>query len=259
MDGNGSGAPPTKVIYIGHASVIMEFGSEILVADPVFSDRIARMFTRRLARLNFDRGTIKSLAGVLISHAHHDHLDYRSLREFGREIPIAVPWGVSRLLRRRGYKDIRELRSWEETTLGALTVTAVPARHFGGRLPLPYGSGYQGYVARGSKCIYFAGDTGFDAALFREIGRRFAIDVAVLPIAGYVFPWYTPHHMTAEDAVEAFRLLEAKRMVPMHFETFSASFEPLGEPRRRLAAAIEKEKLDDVITVLESGQHVVVD
>jgi L-ascorbate metabolism protein UlaG (beta-lactamase superfamily) len=243
----------TKVTYLGHASLLFESGGETIVTDPVFSDRIGRFFTKRTSPSVFRPEDLGGVVGVLVSHAHHDHLDYLSLRRVGRTRPIVVPWGLTAPMRWRGFTDVRVIRPWEELSFGGWRVTAVPSRHFGGRLPLIYTSGHQGYVLSGPSCIYFAGDTGLNESMFREIGRRFPLDLAVLPIAGAVFPWFRRNHMNAEDALLAFRTLGAKRMLPMHFETFPASFEPAGEPRRRLLEEASRLGVSERVTILPEG------
>jgi len=243
----------TKVTYLGHASLLFEFGGETIVTDPVFSDRIGRYFTKRTSRSVFRPEDLREVVGVLVSHAHHDHLDYRSLKRVGRTHPIVVPWGLPAPMRWRGFTDVRVTRPWEELALGGWRVTAVPSRHFGGRLPLIYTSGHQGYVLSGPSCIYFAGDTGLNESMFREIGRRFVLDLAILPIAGAVFPWFRRNHMNAADALLAFRALGAQRMLPMHFETFPASFEPVGDPRRRLLEEADRLGVSERVTILSEG------
>jgi L-ascorbate metabolism protein UlaG (beta-lactamase superfamily) len=156
-------------------------------------------------------------------------------------------------MRLRGFHDARVLRPWEELSLGRWRITAVPSRHFGGRLPFLFTSGYQGYVVSGPSCIYFAGDTGFHEPLFREIGQRFPIDLAVLPISGAVFPSYRRNHMNAHEALLAFRALGAKRMLPMHYDTFPVSFEPTGLARQQLIEESARLGTDATISILPHG------
>jgi L-ascorbate metabolism protein UlaG (beta-lactamase superfamily) len=243
----------TQVTYLGHASFLIESGGETVVTDPVFSDRIGRFFTKRSSPSVFRPEELRGKVEVLVSHAHHDHLDYRSLERVGRTHPVVVPWGLAAPLRWRGFSDVRVLRTWEQLNFGAWNVTAVPSRHFGGRLPFVYTSGHQGYVLSGRSCVYFAGDTGFNDSMFREIGRRFSLDLAILPIAGAVFPWFRRNHMNADDALRAFRSLGAPRMVPMHFETFPASFEAADAPRRRLVEGARQQGVGDRVTILPEG------
>jgi L-ascorbate metabolism protein UlaG (beta-lactamase superfamily) len=252
----GSGSPEaggTRVTYFGHATILVESSAGAILTDPVFADRIGRFFTKRTAPSTVRPESLPPVAGVLISHPHHDHLDYPSLNRVRPRPPIVVPWGVSVPMRMRGYDDVRILRPWESTTLGGWQVVAVPSRHFGGRLPLVGTSGHVGFVLSGPSCIYFAGDTGLDEPLFREIGRRFPLDLAALPIAGAVFPWFRPNHMNAADALRAFQCLGAQEMLPMHYATFPASFEPAGEPLRSLVEESAQLGVSDRVRILRDG------
>jgi L-ascorbate metabolism protein UlaG (beta-lactamase superfamily) len=244
---------PTTVTYLGHATLLIESGGETIVTDPVFGDRIGRFFTKRRSALALRPEDLRGVSGVLISHAHHDHLDYPSLRRLGRHLTIVVPWGMAVPLRWRGFAAVRTVRPWEEVLLGRWRITAVPSRHFGGRLPWLYSSGHVGYVLTGPRCIYFAGDTGLDVALFREIGRRFDLDLAILPIAGAVFPWFRRNHMNAMDALHALRALRADRMLPMHYGTFPVSFEAAEEPERRLQEETQRASLTERVVVVPPG------
>jgi L-ascorbate metabolism protein UlaG (beta-lactamase superfamily) len=264
---NGPAPPPggsdrpvgVRITYLGHASLLFETGGETVVTDPVFSNRIGGFFTKRSSPSQFRPEELRGLVGILISHGHHDHLDYRSLKRLGRDRPVLVPWGLSVSLRQRGFEDVRVVRSGDSLALGGWRVAAVPSRHFGGRLPFVYTSGHLGFVLTGPRCIYFAGDTGLDVAMFREIGRQFPIDLAVLPIAGAVFPWFRRNHMNATDALDAFHLLGAGRMLPMHFETFPASFEPATAPRQLLLEEADRRGVRDRVTILAQGASLVLE
>ncbi|MFI5415480.1 MAG: MBL fold metallo-hydrolase, partial [Candidatus Lutacidiplasmatales archaeon] len=198
--------------------------------------------------------TLPPISAILISHPHHDHLDYPSLRRLQQTPPVVVPWGLGAPMRWRGYSDVRVIRPWESTRIGGWDITAVPSRHFGGRLPLVGTTGHLGFVVSGPACIYFAGDTGFDAQLFREIGRRFAVDLAILPIAGAVFPSYRRNHMNSEDALRALPLLGAHQMLPMHYATFPASLESAHAPLQRLVQETGRLGWTERVRILREGE-----
>ena len=83
--------------------------------------------------------------------------------------------------------------------------------------------------------VYHAGDTAwFDG--FSEIGERFPdLLAAILPIGGYRPAWFMEHHhLNPEQAGEAFRLLGARHLIPMHWGALQLTDEPLAEPAERL-------------------------
>jgi L-ascorbate metabolism protein UlaG (beta-lactamase superfamily) len=256
---SGPGSPvrsagSTVVTYFGHATILIQSGGEAILTDPVFCNRIGRFFTKRATPCEFHPETLPRLSAVLISHPHHDPLDFPSLKRLQQTPPLVVPWGLGTTMRWRGFPDVRVTRPWESTRVGAWTVTAVPSRHFGGRLPLVGTSAHLGFVLSGPTCIYFAGDTGFHELLFREIARRFPIDLAILPIAGAVFPWYRRNHMNAEDALKALPILGAEQMLPMHYGTFPASFEAADEPLKQLVRETQRRGWTERIRILRDGE-----
>ncbi len=140
------------------------------------------------------------------------------------------------------------LKWWEATTINGIKLTSVPAHHFSIRPPFHYAKDYMGFV-ESEKCVYFAGDSGLDG-FFSEIGSKFDIDVALLPIAAYDPPSYRANHMSPEDALEAFVALRAKRMVPIHWGSFNLSHEPFDEPIARLKAESRKMGAEERVMII---------
>jgi L-ascorbate metabolism protein UlaG (beta-lactamase superfamily) len=102
---------------------------------------------------------------------------------------------------------------------------------------------FTGYVIEyhGLK-VYFGGDTAYDQRLFVEAGARFpGLDLALLPI-GPIEPrdFMRRTHMDPRESLQAFFDLGAKRMVPIHYETFINSTDDPGDALRELAAATKK-------------------
>ena len=59
--------------------------------------------------------------------------------------------------------------------------------------------------------------------------------------------------MNPEEALDAFHMLGAKTMIPMHFATFPLGSEPLDEPSQRLIDEVEKRGLDGNVRSLKEG------
>lgn len=103
--------------------------------------------------------------------------------------------------------------------------------------------------------IYFAGDSGYFKG-FSEIGRRFDIDVALMPIGAYEPEWFMgPQHVTPEEALQAFEDTGAKWFVPMHYGAFKLADDTPREALERLEAERCRRKLEENrIIVLPHGE-----
>jgi L-ascorbate metabolism protein UlaG (beta-lactamase superfamily) len=121
---------------------------------------------------------------------------------------------------------VREVRPGTEVEVGGLRVTATPAAHPPRRRPLGPAAEPVGYVVRGSRSVYFAGDTDLFAAMGELQG---AVDLALLPIWG----WGSrlgPGHLDPQRAAAAAATINPAVAIPIHWSTFA-----LGRPARRAA------------------------
>lgn len=220
----GEGAPVDRIVFLGHATVLIELDGVRLLTDPVLGGRVAHL--RRHVPQPRD-SAIAGVDAVLISHLHYDHLDLASLRRLGRAMPLLVPAGASGWLRRRDFANVTEMHAGEAHRVGPLSVGAVTAEHDGQRFPGGPRAETLGYLVRGARSVYFAGDT----ALFEGMSA-FApnLDVALLPVAGWG-PTLGPGHMDPLQAARASALLRPRLAIPIHWGTFA----PIALRRRERA------------------------
>lgn len=106
-----------------------------------------------------------------------------------------------------------------------------------------------------SPTVYFAGDSGYFRG-FKEIGDRFEIDVALMPIGAYEPEWFMgPQHVTPEEALQAFEDVGAKWFVPMHYGAFKLADDTPREALDRLEAERLRRGLDeDRVILLPHGE-----
>jgi L-ascorbate metabolism protein UlaG (beta-lactamase superfamily) len=197
------------------------------------------------------RAAFARVDGVLISHSHFDHLDLPSLARLERSVRVVVPRGAGILVRRRGFGDVVEVEEGDELELGTLRVRAVPADHDAARRPLGVRAQPVGYVVRGSRSVYFAGDTD----LFAGMDELRPVDVAVLPVAGWG-PTLPPGHLNPRSAAEALVLLRPALAVPVHWGTYRTPLAPPPDdaaPQAFVRAAAELAP-DVEVRVLQIGQ-----
>jgi L-ascorbate metabolism protein UlaG (beta-lactamase superfamily) len=201
-----------RIAWLGHSTVLIELGGLRLITDPLLRSRVFH-----LRRHGPRPSPPESIEAVLISHLHYDHLDLPSLRLLEPRPRLVCPRGAGALLARAGFTDLYELLPGESVTLGAVRVEATPAKHGGSRGPRGPVVVPLGFVVRGERSVYFAGDTD----LFDEMADIGPVDLALLPVAGYS-PKLGPGHLDAARAAEAAALLQARLAVPIHWGTFRA-------------------------------------
>jgi L-ascorbate metabolism protein UlaG (beta-lactamase superfamily) len=247
------------VTFIGHSGFFIQIGGQNLVIDPNYAKWI--FVLKRLRRPGVRVRDLPAIDMVLVSHAHFDHLHRPSLRSIvrhtqrltGRAPILVVPEHVTDLVSDLGFRQIIEMKWWQEFQYHGLTITHTPARHWGARIIRDIHRGFGGYVVKSSKhSFYHSGDTAyFDG--FSEIGRRLRPELALLPIGAYNPPSFRNVHTNPEDAVQAFRDMNARWMVPMHYGTFRLSHEPMDEPLQFLEREAEKHGVLDRVLVLREG------
>lgn len=241
--------------WIGHASFLLQAEGLNVLIDPNWSNWIKGIKRMRSPGVALD--ALPGIDLVLITHAHFDHLDRRTLRGVAANQPVVVPFEVGDLVHDLGFRIVQELQYWETYECGPLRVTLTPCRHWGARLLHDSHRGFGGFIIEvGGRVIYHCGDTAYFEG-FEEIGRRFPVDVALLPIGAYDPPSLRAVHMNPEEALDAFLALKAKVMVPMHYGTFRLSYEPLDEPPRRLLAAASDRQMEEHIVWMQEGKPTV--
>ncbi len=202
--------------FYGHACFLIDTGKEKLLFDPFLTGNGSASIRAEDAACDY----------ILLSHAHGDH--------FGDADAIAARTGAAVI----AIPEVLGL-------FADAPKTAYPM-NLGGGIDLPFGrvtmvpalhsSGVAGGVACGfliqfadGVTVYYSGDTAFFGDM-ELIGRKAPIDYAVLPIGDN----YT---MGPEDAAEAAKLLGAKRVIPIHYNTWPVIAQ---DPARFAALAEEK-------------------
>jgi L-ascorbate metabolism protein UlaG (beta-lactamase superfamily) len=202
------------VTWAGHATALIELDGVRILTDPVLVDRIGPL--RRIAA-PVAADLSARIDAVLLSHLHADHTDLRSLRMIGTGTRVLAPRGAAAWLARRGFDNVEELTVGEATSVGQVEVSATPALHGGRRRPGGARADPIGFVVRGARSVYFAGDTD----LFEEMSQLAgSIDLALLPVWGWG-PALGPGHLDPDRAVTAALRLAPRVAVPIHWGTFA--------------------------------------
>lgn len=239
------------ITWIGHASFLIQTSAGNVLVDPIWGNWLKGI--KRMRHAGVEPAALPPIDLVLVTHAHFDHLDRRSLRGVAAGQPVVVPFEVGNLVHDLGFGLVQELHYWETFVLGPIRVTLTPCHHWGARMLHDSHRGFGGFILEvDGRVVYHCGDTAYFEG-FTEIGRRYPIDVALLPIGAYEPPSLRAVHMNPEEALEACVVLGAKVMVPMHYGTFRLSYEPLDEPPRRLREAANHRALEQRVVWMREG------
>lgn len=265
----------TTITWIGHSTFFIQYEGLNLIADPVWAGRLG--FERRLVQPGMRIGDVPPVDLILISHSHYDHMHLASIRKLYRaETKLIVPAGLKRRMVRKGFRNCTEMQWWESLTVGRVKLSFVPTQHWTRRTPFDTNtSHWGGYILEPAEpaghperegdrhllppCLYFAGDSGYFPG-FKEIGRRFRIDVAMMPIGAYEPEWFmTSQHVNPEEAVQAFVDVGAETMIPMHYGTFRLADDTAREALDRMEAARIAQGIgEERIKVLGNGETLVI-
>ncbi len=181
--------------WLGHSTVLLNFFGITILTDPALFARIGirlpflTIGPKRLTKPALTMRELPPIDLVLLSHAHFDHLDWRTLRQFDVRTQVITAPRTRDLLRGTKLRDIAELH-WEESReirarAGSLLVRAFRVNHWGARLQTDNYRGYNGYVLeRHGRRVIFSGDAALTNTFARlNDGRPY--DLAIIGIGAY--------------------------------------------------------------------------
>ncbi|MDQ8756064.1 MBL fold metallo-hydrolase [Sphingosinicella sp. LHD-64] len=232
-----------RVTWIGHATVLVQTAGLNILTDPIWSERASPFSFAGPRRVRVPGVRFEDLPRidlVLVSHNHYDHLDLATLRRlWARDRPLIVTsLGNDTILRRAGIDA--QARDWGgRVAAGSAEVIVERNHHWGSRWFTDRNRAlWSAFTVRTpAGNIFFAGDTGWgDGAWVREAARRGPYRLAILPIGAYApRDVMEANHLNPEEAMRVFVILDPVQAIGMHWGTFQLTWEPIDEPRQRLA------------------------
>lgn len=193
---------PTTVTFLGHGTFQIDTAGKCVVIDPFFTGNPAASVAADDVSPDF----------IVITHGHGDHV--------GDAVEIAKRTGalcianfeITEWLKSQGVENVhpQHIGGAHAHPFGTLKLTIA---HHGSMLPDGSNGGNPcGVIIKTEDgVIYHAADTGLFSDM-RLIGEE-GIDLAIVPIGDN----FT---MGPDDAVRAVKMLQPKRVIPDHYNTW---------------------------------------
>lgn len=228
--------------WLGHSTVLLKIDGFTILTDPILAKRCGvrmgpvTVGLRRMIAPAMERKELPHIDLILLSHAHFDHFDLRTLRSLENAgTAVVTAARTSDLLRVRRYQSVLEAGWGERVRVGPLSILGIRVRHWGARLRSDTYRGFNGYLIESSRHrVVFGGDTANTDA-FRVARSSKPVDLAILPIGAYN-PWIGSH-CNPEQAWRMGFDCGAEHLLGIHHQTFRLSREPYFEPVERFVAA----------------------
>ena len=231
-----------RVTWFGHSSSLLEIDGVRVLIDPVWDKRASPLpwsGPKRFFPAPLKLEDLPPIDVVLLSHDHYDHLGAGTIRRLARlEAFEHTRWvttrGVGAILSNFGVdlSHCKELDWTESAKIGALTITAMPARHFSGRgLFDRFQTLWASFVLAGpSHKVFYGADSG-EWLGFHEVGEKYGpFDLTMLEI-GASNPLWIDIHMGPEGAVRTFHALGGRGLfMPIHWGLFDLALHYWTQP-----------------------------
>lgn len=193
-----------EIVYYGHSCFEVYFSEHKVLFDPFISPN--------LKASSVDLSSIHPTL-IAISHAHGDHIADAETIAKKSGAPILANYEVTSWFAEKDIENTIGMNTGGTYRLPNLSISLTQALHSSSFPDGSYGGNPNGFVITcGQRSFYYAGDTDLFSDM-QLIGQHYKPEFAFLPIGDHFTMGY-------ERAAEAAKLLNVKKVIGMHFDTF---------------------------------------
>jgi L-ascorbate metabolism protein UlaG (beta-lactamase superfamily) len=240
-----------SIFFVGTATVILRYAGFTILTDPNFlhaGDHVHLGYgltAERLTNPALEIEQLPPLDFVVLSHYHGDHFDRIAEERLRKDVPIVTTEHAAGELKEKGFSATAALDTWDSFTAtkgdARVRVTSMPGRHgppvVEKFLPPVMGSmlEFEG-AGRTALRLYITGDTlVFDD--LHEIPKRYPdIDLGLFHLGGTTIMGILLT-MDAEQGVEAVKIVNPRKVIPIHYNDYEVFKSPLEDFKRAADAA----------------------
>ena len=239
-----------KVTWFGHSTILLQIHDMNILFDSMFSERSSPfqwVEPKRFTHPSIGIDELPHIDAVLISHDHYDHLDRRTVQQLDRKTDrFIVSLGLDKHLEKWhiSSEKITSLAWWESIDINGLKITCTPSRHFSGRGIVGQNSTqWCSWVLRDEYHCIFNSCDGSYGGHFKAIQEHFTnFDLAFMECGQYNKNWHYSH-LYPEESVMTAKILNAKKVMPIHWGAFTLSTHGWDDGPERFVTEAEKQDL----------------
>ena len=253
-----------SIFFIGTATMLIRYAGFTILTDPNFlhqGDHVhlgGGLTSARLTNPAIEMDQLPPFDFVLLSHLHEDHFDRFVQKNLDKGTTIVTTPEAAIALRHKCFTALEPLHTWETLAVAkgdfTLRIIAMPGKHGPGimnsMLPSVMGSmlEFQDNTGKTLVRLYISGDTLLFEDL-QQIPQHYPdIDLAMLHLGGTrIFGILLT--MDAMQGIEAIKLINAQKNIPIHYNDYTAVKSPLEDFKSLVAMS----NLEDRVHYMAHG------